>query len=256
MEPHKIREKFLGKVSEALNDGKIAPVRKRAGLKAPDFPFQPEKIELLARKFIAEAVRVGVLVHRAADAEEARKHLENIARKYEARLAVIWDDPLLDELGVDALLKEMGVELVSDKLRDSSETGGGGAAFGNELEEVRKGINERAAEATLGITGADYAIAETGTLVLIAAEGRGRSISALPPVHVAVVETERLVSSMEEFLALKSEKEGNDIPGLDNYISFITGPSRTGDIELALTIGVHGPRELHVVLLGAGQEPK
>jgi len=98
-----------------------------------------------------------------------------------------------------------------------------------------------------GITGAQWAIAETGTLVLESEEERHRLISLVPPVHIAIIEASRIRQTMGEVLGLISE-HGSD--ALSRTVTFITGPSRTSDIELTLAIGVHGPAELHVIVIG------
>lgn len=251
----KKREQFLEEVRKALLTGVITPARPRSELQVNDFPPSGETKKLLIDRFIGEAVRVGALIHRAADPEEVRKHLKGITHEHNARLAVRWDDPLLDELGVDGVLAQMGVEVVVDNLRNLSESTEGEAAT-EKAEKARAYLKQKMAEADLGLSTAHYALAETGTLVLIAGEGKGRAVTALPPVHVAVLEAERLVPSLGDFLAIASKREGKDIPSLDKYISFITGPSRTGDIELALTIGVHGPGEVHIILFDPAQERK
>ena len=97
-----------------------------------------------------------------------------------------------------------------------------------------------------GITGAQWAVAETGTLVLEADEERHRLASLVPPVHIALVEADKIRQTLGEVLQSLGEK-GRD--RLSRTITFITGPSRTSDIELTLAIGVHGPGELFVIIL-------
>ena len=95
----------------------------------------------------------------------------------------------------------------------------------------------------IGITRAQAAIAETGTLVLDSSRERNRLISLVPPVHIAIVEAANLYSTLGEVLSvLQSDKE------ISPVVTFITGPSRTADIELTLAIGVHGPQELYVII--------
>jgi L-lactate utilization protein LutB len=95
----------------------------------------------------------------------------------------------------------------------------------------------------VGITTAQAAIAETGTLILDAAKERHRFASLVPPVHIAIVDAASIFQTLAEALAFIHK---------DNHISpavtFITGPSRTADIELTLAIGVHGPQELYVIV--------
>ena len=109
------------------------------------------------------------------------------------------------------------------------------------------------AHADLGVTGADLAVAETGTLVLSAAAGRPRSTSLLPPCHVAVFDRTALVETLEQVgIALEAWHDGPAPAARGAVINFITGPSRTADIELTLTRGVHGPKEVHAVFVDGG----
>lgn len=95
----------------------------------------------------------------------------------------------------------------------------------------------------VGITTAQAAIAETGTLVLDSADERHRLVSLVPPVHIAIVDASRIVRTLGA--ALNLLRDGKEI---SPAVTFITGPSRTADIELTLTIGVHGPQELYVIV--------
>ncbi len=95
----------------------------------------------------------------------------------------------------------------------------------------------------VGITTAQAAIAETGTLVLDSAKERHRLVSLVPPVHIAIVDAASIFRTLGEALAF-IHQDGEISPA----VTFITGPSRTADIELTLTIGVHGPQELYVIV--------
>lgn len=96
-----------------------------------------------------------------------------------------------------------------------------------------------------GITMAQAAIAETGTLVLESSCERHRLVSLVPPIHIAIINAEDLCPTMNEALKLV---RGHAAAEMSPAITFITGPSRTADIELTLTIGVHGPKELYVIV--------
>jgi L-lactate dehydrogenase complex protein LldG len=101
---------------------------------------------------------------------------------------------------------------------------------------------ERAADSKVGISQLDWAMASTGSLVQDAAAVEKRLVSTLPNVHIAIIETNRLVADLPAiFSKLRPEQA--------DYISFITGPSRTADIERVLTIGVHGPEKLIIVFV-------
>ncbi len=103
---------------------------------------------------------------------------------------------------------------------------------------------EKLSAVNIGITQADYALADTGTLVVFSETGEGRTLSLLPPIHVAVLEESRILASLDELM----EREPR-FPDRSSAMIFITGPSRTADIERTLTVGVHGPGELHVIVL-------
>jgi L-lactate dehydrogenase complex protein LldG len=95
----------------------------------------------------------------------------------------------------------------------------------------------------VGITTAQAAIAETGTLVLESEAEKHRLVSLVPPVHIAILDSASICRTLGEALAAV----GRDTQ-LSPTITFITGPSRTADIELTLAIGVHGPQELYVII--------
>jgi L-lactate dehydrogenase complex protein LldG len=101
---------------------------------------------------------------------------------------------------------------------------------------------ERAADSKIGISQLDWAMASTGSLIQDAAPVEHRLASTLPSTHIAIVETGRILPDMPAVFT----KIG---PQQTNYISFITGPSRTADIERVLTIGVHGPEKLIIVFV-------
>jgi L-lactate dehydrogenase complex protein LldG len=97
----------------------------------------------------------------------------------------------------------------------------------------------------VGISTAQAGIAETGTLILDSACERHRLVSLVPPVHIAIINASAIVATLADALTLLQQKE------ISPAITFITGPSRTADIELTLTIGVHGPQELYVIVDGS-----
>ncbi len=105
------------------------------------------------------------------------------------------------------------------------------------------GLRELCANSEVGITSADYGLADTGSLVLLSTKEEARMISLLPPVHIAVIPKERILSGLDEFLQkvpLPAERSSS--------VLLITGTSKTGDIEQILVRGVHGPGEVHVVV--------
>jgi L-lactate dehydrogenase complex protein LldG len=194
----------------------------------------PEALE----RFRAEFERVAGVFHRAADPQDVPAVIGAIARERGVRSVVTWDDRILGFDAAPALARD-GLEVVA-------------AGAGQEDEAARLRHREQAARAQLGVTGADFALAETGTLILLSGAGRPRSTSLLPDVHVAVFGRDRLLETLEQvgvmLEALHADPERTMSGAM---INFITGPSRTADIELTLTRGVHGPKEVHAVFVEA-----
>ena len=106
-------------------------------------------------------------------------------------------------------------------------------------------LRARCADADVGITSADYALADTGSLVMLASPAEARLVSLLPPVHIAVVPVARVLSGLDELLTILPHPAEQT-----SSMVLITGPSRTADIEQILVRGVHGPGEIHVVVVG------
>jgi L-lactate dehydrogenase complex protein LldG len=100
------------------------------------------------------------------------------------------------------------------------------------------------AGADLGITGSSFGLAESGSVVLSHGPGRGRLVSLLPPVHVALLQVDQIHRTLAHWAA----GEPGAVAGTANLV-IVSGPSRTGDIELELKLGVHGPKHVHVILV-------
>jgi L-lactate dehydrogenase complex protein LldG len=203
---HKVRT-ALGR-SAGQRVEKPPPVRlsvPEAGLEARISVFF-ERVEALAGK-----------THRARSLEDARAYAESVIA---GRKAVASNAAILRECGITALA---GVE--------------SGITNGVQLREL-------SATVSCGITGADYALADTGTLVMLASPQEARLISLLPPVHIAIVEHTRLLTGLDELLTILPYPAQQT-----SSMVLITGPSRTADIEQILVRGVHGPGEIHVVVV-------
>ena len=145
---------------------------------------------------------------------------------------VRWQSDLLDTLEIDDALQAGGANVHAASPASEAEAA-----------DRRQELRELLARADLGLSGVDAVIAETGTLMLTARPGQMRGVSLLPPVHVAVARTDQIVATFAD--ALRTARQaGEDVQySLTSCISFVTGPSRNGDIELKLTVGVHGPGE-------------
>lgn len=115
-------------------------------------------------------------------------------------------------------------------------------------DEGRQAVLERLAAAEVGLTGVDALAATTGTLIVSTGEGKTRIPSVLPPVHIAVATVDQLVPRVEDWLA-HVRADNSTVLQTSANITFISGPSRTADIEKQLVLGVHGPKRVQVVLI-------
>lgn len=114
------------------------------------------------------------------------------------------------------------------------------------LTVVKEEFRKEGFKAEGGLTGANFAMAATGTIVLESTEEDVRIASTLPEKHFVVLDPGKIVTDYQAALPLIREMH-DLLP--QTYLAYLTGPSRTADIERVLTIGVHGPKELHVLLL-------
>lgn len=219
-----------------------------------------------SREAILGAIRTNLAVSLPHDQRELAIHGENVSRKrVEPRL----ETPLIDlfkqsleavdghcvitsgQTGIADALTTIITALQKTKLRAqriaiSEVSLIERVMHMTDLEIEEMSVAPNAADIfnfDVGITTAQAAIAETGTLVLDSADERHRLVSLVPPVHIAIIEASRIVGTLSE--ALKMLRNGKEI---SSTVTFITGPSRTADIELTLTIGVHGPQELYVIV--------
>ena len=125
--------------------------------------------------------------------------------------------------------------------------------IGQEVAKVRDFLREKYIRADVGISGANVVAADTGTLFLIGNEGNIRLATGLPPIHIALVGMEKLVPSFQDAckVAEVTWRYANYL--VPSYVSLVSGPSKTGDIEKTTTYGVHGPREFYVIFLDGGR---
>lgn len=171
-------------------------------------------VRMLLDNFGASAEMLGIHVEIAADEREAAALIESVIDRTGAIAIAISNSSLVAE--------------VVETIETSEFTGDASTEF--------------LFASDLGITSAQWAIAETGTLVLEAQSEDHRLISLVPPVHLCLLEASKIRQTLGEILELTGSNLGH-------AITFVTGASRTSDIELTLAIGVHGPGELHIIIL-------
>ncbi|HET7466905.1 MAG TPA: LUD domain-containing protein [Candidatus Dormibacteraeota bacterium] len=247
-----------------------------------------DRLPELARQFAERLEAVGGQVHFAADATEARDIIGqlcwNAAATYAPGAGV---RPVVtkvksmasEEIELNHYLESLGMEVVETDLgermvqlthtrpshiiapaihltkEDAADVFGTEPTVEAIQRHARASLRQKFIEAVVGISGANMAIAETGTVVLVTNEGNADLTVTLPPVHIALFGMDKLVSSYEDAIALLRMLTRSGTGQLiTSYVNWITGPSRSADIEQSLTIGVHGPREMHCVILDNGRE--
>lgn len=184
-------------------------------------------------RFEHEFERVGGVFHRVPTPEDVPAVVGFLARERGASSVATWS---ARALGFDPAPGLAAERLACHPMPEMR------------LEEAdRRRLREQIATTPLGLTGVDLALAETGTLILRSGTGRARSTSLLPACHVAVLDRTVLVESLAQVAVFLEAWHTEEASGA--AINFITGPSRTADIELTLTRGVHGPKEVHVVFV-------
>ncbi len=163
---------------------------------------------------LGELAKVGATPRRIRRREDLHAALGALVASEGVKKATLWDTEDIRALGIADTLTALGVEVVP----------------GNADKHVL-------AECDLGVTGVDLTLPETGTLVLRSSAEKPRAVSLLPRVHLALLRPSAIRPDLHQVF----EEVGGE-----HYFVFVTGPSRTADIELTLTIGVHGPGALYV----------
>lgn len=227
---------ILTSIGENLRSQRVVSESDRGEPVAATMPISSSGADQEARvqKFAEELTAVGARVFLAHTGEGVHRYITEVIDRHSARRVALSATPILAELGIETLIRASHGEIIRPPRAPSS----------LELQEYKR----RLMEADLGITGAAFGLAESGTLVLLTSETEGRLASLLPPVHLAVLDASHIFPGVAEFIIeAHSSLRSSDI-------IFITGPSRTADIELTLTVGVHGPKELYVVVLAMNSE--
>ena len=185
---------------------------------------------------LAETAQLrGWQVFRAPNPEEAIGYIALLATAQGVTQAVRSAQEVFNGLPLDAALENLGIPTIT---------------VAQDETHSRAGLREQIIRSGLGLTGADYAVAETGSVVVMPRRGLSRLVSLVPPIHVALVRPQDVVASLDDLFLLRRLEYHRNGGDMGSYLNFITGPSRTADIEQQLVVGVHGPKEVHLILLG------
>ncbi len=199
-------------------------------------PIKPAE---LVPRLEQELQKVAVAAHRVQARAEIPELLGRILDRDRAAGVVLSRNPLLTRLDLRSILGELDIPFWTWPSQAGRDRMSGPAD---------SGYRDRCFSAAAGITGVDFALAESGSLVLSSATEGAQLTSLAPPVHIAFYLRSQVVGSLEEVLQGYASSGGS---GDGRSVVVITGTSRTADIEQVLIRGVHGPREVHAVLVEA-----
>jgi L-lactate utilization protein LutC len=174
----------------------------------------------------------GGIAHSVPDRTAAVSRIHELLQARSARRILLGHGRLLDPLRLAEPLRERGLDVVVVS------------------ELAQQTCREALFAADVSISEADYLVAETGSLAGAARRDEPRSLSLLPPVHIVLADRTHLIADLFDLFERYGTAPGSP-GGLPSCLALITGPSKTGDIELRLVTGVHGPGEVHVVFLSS-----
>ena len=183
------------------------------------------------------AAPLNLRVHQADSLNQAGEVIAELARTSDtewggAKRIVTHDDPVVAGLDLAGKLKNDGISVDVAHLESGVD----------ELTDKQR-LRELAVACYLGVTGAAWCAVDCAALALPTGPGHGRAVSLVPSIHVAVVLLDRLLADLPELYAMLERD------GLPCSLTFISGPSKTADIEAQLVHGAHGPREMHLVVV-------
>jgi L-lactate dehydrogenase complex protein LldG len=239
------RDAFLGRVRGALGRSSGAPAPDAAthlGITPDEVRSAAdgvrremvEQADALLDAVAESAATAGWKVRRVASPEDAAGVIAEICADAGATKILRSDQDVFNAVPVDAALKAKGVTP-------------GIATVGQAGADV-PALKQAAFDSDVGITGVDYAIAETGTVVLHPRQGLSRLVSLAPGRHIAILNRGDVLPSLDELFTL--ERADYNEGAIAGSMNLISGPSRTGDIAATIVDGIHGPFEVHLVIIG------
>lgn len=224
------RDEFLARVRDAAAAGRSYRIHAKP---LPHSAGRADEATDVLDRFVREAGNNGGRVVRCENWQQARDAIRQLFHQYEPRSALCWRHPTLDRLQLASLLNDGGIE------RIDAETLAGLS---------RESQRTKMLSADVGITSCSWAVAETGSLLHAHGLANERTASLAPPVYFAVVERSQIVHDLFDAVHELGAKGPAEMP---SNATFISGPSKTGDIETKLVTGVHGPGKWHVIVVDA-----
>jgi len=236
------REDTLNRIRKALGRSPgDPPIRRQPENLFPALGqvLQPIPTDRVIEKFEEELQKVTGSTYRASTSAELAGILRKITSDRQAKSVVLSRNPILGQLGIARELASLGISVAVWPE----------AAAGAPINEGVPGFRESAFAAEVGITGVDFVLAESGSLVLSSLTEGAQLASLAPPAHIALYRRSQAFATLEEVLARLPVPLDPQAPLPGRSVVFITGPSRTADIEQILIRGVHGPKEVHAILV-------
>ena len=245
------REEFINTIKMALGKP-MAPSQRHANLFKSEMSDEtrailerlknrtPEERKKLLATLIEAAGPINLEVISCEDLNSVTAGIVDLVRDKDPewghkKSIVAWRHPLIENLNLPAALSQQGVNVF---FTDSKEA---------EEENLRRHV----IDSYIGITAADFCMADTATLVMRTRAGQARSVSLVPAIHIAVIELNQIIADLKELYALLKWDPQVKKEGLTNCMTFISGPSKTADIEATMVHGAHGPREVYVFVITA-----
>jgi L-lactate dehydrogenase complex protein LldG len=218
------RQAFLDRVRSAVRQGNqvgnTPPLPDRGTVGYQGAGANP------AQRFGEMLEAAGGFPHLVTGDEAAGAAVLELVQRLRSRRVLLGSESILSRLAIANALRSLGCEIVAA------------------TELSAEGERDRFFAADLAITGVDYLIAETGSMIMLAKPDQPRTASLLPPVHIALADRSQILPDLFDLYERLNPQQ------MPSCITHITGPSKTGDIELKLVTGVHGPGEVHVIVVG------
>jgi len=229
-------------MTPSARDTILNKLRASAQRPFPDAPPRPkhyhpvtiqedESAEALLERFTTELKNLKAEPFVVDDDAAARVQVLALLEEHEARRIIAWDFAHIPVTGLEAAIRAAGIEILYPDAHD----------------DYRAEMLAAAEGAQVGLTGADAAAATTGTLIFTTGAGKGRIPTVLAPVHIAIITQDQILTRIESWVARLRADALGEFRSHANFC-FVSGPSRTGDIEMELILGVHGPGRVQVVV--------
>jgi L-lactate dehydrogenase complex protein LldG len=223
------RDQILNKLRAARKPFPDAPPRPKAYM--PVALLGDTTPDALLERFTEMLAGLGGDVFPVNTDKAAKEKVLELLAAHKATSILAWDFKYIPVRGLQKAIKDAGIDIIQPEMHD----------------EFREETVETIRDAQVGLTGVDAAAAATGTLIVSTGPGKGRIPTVLAPVHIAVITIDQLLPRVEDWVA---RERANGLPTIREHgnVCFITGVSQTGDVEMIMVRGVHGPGKVQVIV--------